>query len=192
MAKNKRKKQDKHAKLKLASIPVLLVVLAYVLWSQSAGRDSSELANDNPVSKPKPPTARAARALNRESSEGAKDLSDSQIDWPEPNLEFLSAVNPFEAYEQPERVDESKLVSTEKAEESEPEIDVVGLLAAVESEIMMQPSRFIFQSQQKKVAVIGSKEYQVGDEIRDRIFIEAIEGQKLILKYIGPETGEYQ
>lgn len=165
MPKTKKKKVDRYQKQKMAAIPVLLLVLGFVLWSNFQG--------DKPA-KPKPsPQQIATKPATAKNSKKTPD-------WPQTGIEFLSGPNPFASY----RVLEQELVDiedvspheTKKLTPEEPLIEQVG------RQLAQLPLRYMFKSDGKWVMMLGDRLITEGEEVADAIRVEKIEQGRMILK----------
>ena len=179
MTKSKRKKRDKYAKHKVVAIPVLLAVLGFVLWD---GEEESRPTTQ--VSKDAPPTE--VGSAGESIGEGAV-AEWEQIPWPKPNLAFLNGANPFASYlveEQEEEPTDPEMPPTELlVSKKEEAVDVEKLLREVAAELTRQSDSFAFSSSRRKVIVTGGREFTVGDEIRDGVFLKSIRGDRVELEY---------
>ena len=79
---------------------------------------------------------------------------------------------------EPEESSKELLVSKE-----EEVVDVERLLQEVADELTDQSQSFAFSSSRRKVIVIGSREFRIGDEIRDGVFLKSIRGDRVELEY---------
>lgn len=166
MAKSRKKKVDRYQKQKVAAIPILLLVLGYVLWSN--------LQEDKPTV-PKPQVQQASAQPTTTS----KTTKNKVPEWPQSGIEFLSGPNPFASYrkfeKEPEPVVESS--QTEVVEEvKEPLIEQVG------RQLANLPMRYMFKSNGRWVMMLGDRLLTEGDDVAEAIQVEKIEQGRLILK----------
>lgn len=172
------KKKDKFAKLKVAAIPVLTLVLLYVLWGNLQPSDS--------LSDPSQSIATGQRteeeSVNSATQQGQKRRLE---EWPEPDLAFLEEYSLFRDFRQPEETQPDLLVSTETAT---PRQDPQSILTEVADELKRAVVPFAFQSQKKNVVMFGDRLLEEGEEVRDSVFVRTINGSDLILEYRSPNT----
>ena len=177
--RSKKNKPDPYAKQKVVAIPLLLVVLGYVLWSNSQGSGTkadpaAELANASPtvVAPSKPAVANA---------------DDATTAWPEPVTDFLDGANPFASFRATKK-QETKLVTTiapkiDKAEE------LRRAVSKLSDELAAQPLRYFFQSGDRNVVMLGDRLYQNGDRLSEQMKLREIQQENLVLQYHG-DTSE--
>ncbi|MEM7477733.1 MAG: hypothetical protein AAF483_22315 [Planctomycetota bacterium] len=103
-------------------------------------------------------------------------------------MAFLNGSNPFASYLVEEQEEEQPIEPEETCDEllvskKEEAVDGEKLLREVAEELTRQSDSFAFSSSRRKIIVIGGREFTVGDEIRDGVFLKSIRGDRVELEY---------
>lgn len=172
-----RKSAPKHQRLKIALIPVLMLVLAYVMFAPADAPD-----NDVPIdtalgrspvagiATAAQPAARIAAQANRPAGAQA---------WPEPSLEFLTTSNPFESLiSEPAHPTDQRFVATN----APALIKDVDHLANVASELEQRPVNFVFRSSKQNVIMLGDEVLEKGTHLSPAVQLHDIGDNTLLLK----------
>ncbi|MEM8736801.1 MAG: hypothetical protein AAGG44_21405 [Planctomycetota bacterium] len=176
---NRKVKQDRHAKLKMAAIPVLLAILGLVLWSNMGDTDTVVPVAANSASPS--PAVRSTTPVVATSAVPKKQLRFDQIEWPEPALTFLEDESPFKDLDYaPEPV---KLVTTPSPSNSAAQRQQ-SRLEEVAERIKNESVPFSFRSSRRNVVMLGGKLVQVGDEIDENVRVSGISDGSLELAVV--------
>ena len=177
-------KQDKHAKLKLAAIPVLLAVLGYVLWDGLSGDTKRAL-----------PPPQLANSTTPQAPTVAKRPAPAQVNaktktpkLPTVDIAALKSRNPFSDYRAKEQSDLEQLDVNSLATTPQR----VNPIAEVQQMLANQPVTYRFESAQRKVLVVGDKVIESGRQLSDDVQVEAIQQDRIILtrtEAAGPRRG---
>ena len=172
MSKSKKNKVDRYQKQKVAAIPLLLLVLGYVLWSNFRGDEdkAKKLPQAQLAAKPKAGTNNTTRAPA----------------WPNSTVDFLSGPNPFASYRVFEQIEEPALANED--EEQSPLVEIEEpLIEQVGRQLANLPVRYMFKSQGRWVMMLGDRLIKEGDEVAESIRLHKIEQGRLILKQTSPD-----
>lgn len=173
-----RKPAPKHQRLKIALIPVLMLVLAYVLFAPAEIPVSDEVPIDKVLGRspaagmvsPAQPAASGAAQANRP--------ADAQA-WPEASLEFLATSNPFQSLvSQSAESTDHRFVATN----APALIKDVDHLANVASELERRPVNFIFRSSKQNVIMLGDEVLEKGTHLSPAVQLQDIDDHTLLLK----------
>ncbi len=178
--KKKEKQKDKYERYKLASIPILLCVLAYVLWVPSKVEEES-VSESPEIARP---TAQPTGQATTQSTLIANTAS--KLVWPEVDLQFLSQSSPFANYLQ-HRKDEvatGQMVCSKLADSQPPAADQ---LASMGRELSQQTVDYVFRSNARKIVRLGEKVFEQGEYLSDSVQLHEIQQRVLILKLAEPE-----
>ncbi len=165
----KPKKKDKYARYKLASIPLLLCVLAYVLFSQP--QDSEGAPDSSPTAVPT-----ASTVATQQTHVAASPQS---LPWPEAKLEFLNQSNPLANY----RLAPSA-ANTQSYDNGPPEANPVSAgdpLQNMVRDLTGNQVKYVFRSNQRKLVMLGEQIFEKGEQLSDNVQLQDIEDHALIL-----------
>ncbi|MFN3192437.1 MAG: hypothetical protein ACE361_18135 [Aureliella sp.] len=179
---SKRKaKQDRHAKLKVAAIPLLLVILGLVLWSNMSATDTPVPVATNPAASPTSPSTSRPTQTARATAVKAEQVRFADIEWPEPVLSFIEDDSPFKDLDYaPEPV---VLVNTETPSKIVTE-NQKSRLDQVAERIKRERVPFSFRSSRRNVVMLGDKLIEVGDEIDENVRVSSISDGSLELAVV--------
>lgn len=172
------KSAPKHQRLKIASIPVLLVVLAYVMFAPADEPGSDNVPLDNvavgspvaAIASTTQPVAGANAQANRPAAARA---------WPEASLRFLGTPNPFKSLvPEPAQPADQRLVATKV----QPTIQDVDQLADVASELQRRPVNFVFRSAKQNVIMLGDAVLEKGTHLSPAVQLHEIQDHAVLLK----------
>ena len=173
-----RKPDPKYQCLKMALVPVLLLVLAYVLFSP-ADESVSDSASADGITMGSPA---ATNFSNEQPDAGAVAQADQPATthtWPEATLDFLTTSNPFESLEvQAAEPTDQRFVSAT----AEPVFDEVDQLANVASDLERRPVNFVFRSNKQNVIMLGDEVLEKGSHLSPAVQLHDIGDQTLLLK----------
>lgn len=179
--KMKPKSEDKYQKYKIASIPVLLIILGYVLLSPSDSSDTPPAIASAPATTP-PAASTATTAIAPASAADGKKMKA----WPAPDLDVLTGSNPFINYNySPTPNPAPQLVSTSAESATAPSNTHATDLIRSLSET---PVNYVFQSSQRKLVMLGDRIYEKGEQIDDSVQLIDIQGRSLILTVNSPQA----
>ncbi|GAB5403144.1 MAG: hypothetical protein Aurels2KO_13750 [Aureliella sp.] len=176
--RGKGKKPDKYAKQKMLAIPVLLAVLGYVLVDNFGG--SSE--DTAPQAAAAVQQQRPANALNPQIA--AVENSVQKVEaWPAPQLDFLDGPSPMASY----REAAGEIVRTATSQpENMVAIEQVEKKNEVESSIRetlsTQASQFVFKSANRKLALVGDRIVEQGEQLDNGARLRDVRGSSLIIE----------
>lgn len=169
-----RKPVAKHQRLKLAFIPVLLLVLAYVLFApadqtESASEPIAAIADRMPVAAASGTTQPAVDAVAQA----------NKPTWPEANLQFLTSSNPFRsiAVETADRAGQRFLTA-----KVQPSIDDVDYLATLASELERRQVNFVFRSNKQNIIMLGDEILEEGTHLSPTVQLDEIDEHALLLR----------
>ena len=181
-----RKPAPKHARLKIALIPVLLLVLAYVVFAPT---DAPVTDNVPTTDSPGPsPVAAIASAVQSPAGAGApaKGPVDSSA-WPEVSLKLLASSNPFASLvAETEDSTVQHFVSANaqpaNAQPTDEGVENVDHLADVASELERRPVNFVFRSTKQNVIMLGDEILAKGTHLSPAVQLHDIGDHALLLK----------
>lgn len=188
---SKRKKSDPYAKHKIASIPVLLGILGFVLMpSGKESNDSAALVgpatnatpSGNATSRVTPPTPTAKPSASFEKARPPVALPK----WERVDLSFLDGPNPFASY-RIEAVEKQLLVGTTAAPKPQRAKDEV-VRQRVAQEVTSQPVRYLFSTSDRKAIMLGNRMLEPGDNLFGDVRLQAIEKGSLVLSLGSPPS----
>lgn len=172
------KKPDKYAKQKLFAIPVLLAILGYVLLENVA--DNSQ---DDSV-------AVAPAGLNRVPAGGSGGSAEQEIvpsrqlpAWPEPTLDFLAGPSPLASYREvagevvrpvPEN-GKTMLVRQQVSKQRE-------ITSSIRRQLSSQDSQFVFKSANRKLALVGDRIIEQGEQLESGVRLRDVRGNNLVIE----------
>ena len=176
--------KSKSKLLKLAIVPVLLLVLGYVVWSNQSpstpGPDSDLRSDGAAIQTSSGPSTELASppAANKQ----------KRVTWPKFTTEQILATNPFRAspemktaLKQTEVVNTPEMATSKEAEEDKEVVVTDPWLDLVES--FKEKSIGVYIETSKGPAVrIGSKLFHVGDQIDNRYRITEIRQDGLVVE----------
>ena len=175
-------KTDKYARQKLAAIPALLLVLAYVIFS---GGESS-----------KPVVSTATPALSAEHLASANPASPVVVladgngpagktkilsEWPEPDLNHLLAVNPFADSNMGRSAQSGKLVSDRDQIVEE----TLGIARTLEE----LPLKYSFQSGDRRIVILGDQLLEKGQSLNESTYVHDIQPGRLLISVQSSDRG---
>ena len=168
------KKKDKYARYKAASIPILLCVLAYVLFAPSQD-EGVQIAASSAVS---PNTSQVTAKLNT-----LADANSPRV-WPEVTLEFLDQANPLANYMLLPNAVLAQNATNEPLEvapstTTDPVLDLT-------RELSNNQVKYVFRSDQRQVVMLGQQIFEKGEQLSDRIQLTEIQDDALILTHSQP------
>ncbi len=198
-----RKPASKHQRLKIAILPVLLLVLAYVVLAPGDDADSDTVPyNAMPSHAPLPAAAPAVA-----SAPGAAQQSKGPLKkevWPEVSLQFLASANPFQSLTtEPADVLDRRLVGTgvqpigddlnsnlqgdqrddlNISLDNEADNRRVDPLADMAGELERRPVNFVFRSSKQSVVMLGDEILKEGDQLSPAVHVHDIGDHSLLLK----------
>ena len=184
--RQKTRKPDKYRKLKIALIPVLLCVLAYVVISQTMdskpntgaqvpGRQPPATAQRSPgTNRPTPP-----RRLGQPSAKSLPVAAQSQLKtkpWPEVELTFLDSDSLFERYQRTAQ----DLGQTVDSEPTTPAVPEESFSSQMQRVLTEKPIQYVFESDTRQYLLMDQDVLQEGDAVSDVAEINEIGVGKLI------------
>ncbi len=163
----KPKKSHKHQGVKLAAIPVLLCILAYVLLAPTAGpvAESDPLQAQINPQQPSTPSIPPKAAGTPENQH-----------WPEVDLAFMSLANPFAS--PPNHLSDSATEQHEFKRSPPPNEDELNTVAR---EVATQPIDYVFQSKKRKLVMLGGQVFEQGAQLSEEVTLHDIQNHALIL-----------
>lgn len=173
-----RKPALKHQRLKIALIPVLILVLAYVLFAPADGPLADNVPIDNVLSRsPAAGTASASQPATGAAAQANRSAKAQA--WPEASLQFLGTSNPFESLNsQPVETVDQRFVTTNAAAS----IKDVDHMANVASELERLPVNFVFRSSKQNVIMLGDEVLEKGAHLSPAVQLHDIGDNTLLLK----------
>lgn len=173
-----RKPSPKHQHLKIALIPVLLLVLAYVIFTLA----DEPAVDDVPVEKN---TGRSTVAAVANTAQPAA-VADAQLAspakmqaWPEADLDFLNSSNPFKSFgSEAAGPTSSRFVSANAQHVG----DTVDQLANIASDLEQRPVNFVFRSSKQNVIMLGDEVLEKGSQLSPAVQLQDIGDHALLLK----------
>lgn len=173
-----RKPSPKHQHLKIALIPVLLLVLAYVIFAPA-----DEPAADNvPVENTTGRSTEAAIANAAQPAAGAAAQLDRPAKmqaWPDADLDFLNSSNPFKSLVSGTADPTNPRFVSAGAQ---PVSDHVDQLANIASDLEQRPVNFVFRSSKQNVIMLGDEVLEKGSHLSPSVQLHDIGDHALLLK----------
>lgn len=165
------KKKDNYARYKAASIPILLCILAYVLFAPSQDKGVQEAASSTVSTNTSPVTAK----LN--------SLADAKSPpvWPEVSLEFLDQANPLANYMLRPNVVMAQNATNEPIEVA-PSATTDPVLNLTR-ELSNNQVKYVFRSDQRQVVMLGQQIFEKGEQLSEGIQLTEIQDDALILTH---------
>ena len=173
-------KKDKYERYKIASIPILLLVLVYVLLAPDEKPPVPTVATAAMTI----PTSNLASLPASRPAETIPATGDKRT-WPDLSLEFAAAgksqPNPFArmGIAKPHSADQPLVDCDTEVVSSEPE----NLLSEVARELARQPVKYVFKSAGSKFVMLGEQVYKEGQSLAPSVQLHGIDDDALI---IGP------
>lgn len=164
------KSKDKYARHKLASIPILLCILAYVLFGQSP---ESEVALEVPLN--------LAPQSNRVTSIATSPAQTEPIlPWPEVMLEFLAQPNPLANYlHTPSSGELRNAITT--AVNVDPSITNIDPALNLARDLSENQVKYVFRSDRRQLVMLGQQILEKGQELANGVQLTDIQDHALIL-----------
>lgn len=171
-----KKKKDNYARYKAASIPILLCVLAYVLFAPAHDEGeqlavSSAVTQNNSHMTAKPNTLAHA---------------ESPRVWPEVTLEFLDKASPLANYMLTPNAALNQNATNEPMEVS-PSATSDPFLN-LSRELSNNQVKYVFRSDQRQVVMLGQQIFEKGEQLSDGIQLTEIQDDALILTHNKPTS----
>ena len=172
------KKKDKYERYKIASIPILLLVLVYVLLTPDDKRPAPTVTSAATTT----PTDNLA-SLPASISVEVNSATGSMRPWPDVNLEFATADDglstPF-----------ARIGLTQSHSTNQPLVDIGtevvsaapnSLLSDVARELARQPVKYVFKSAGSKFVMLGEQVYEEGQSITPSVQLHGIDDDTLVI-----------
>ncbi|MCA9191151.1 MAG: hypothetical protein KDB03_05305 [Planctomycetales bacterium] len=157
-------RSDPYQRYKMAAIPVLLLVLGYVMFGGGKSENKplvlSTLAGN--ASKPNAP--------------GPTPNKKQPLIWEEPNLDFISRVNPLISYRT-----KPELPVLEPVKEVPP-VSVAPNSEVVQQNLTQRPVRYVFRSARQSHVMLGEQLLTRGSQLQTGIEVAEIEPDRLMVK----------
>lgn len=181
--------KDRFRHYKLAAIPVLLVVLAFVLFApegQGSQHSSQGEDGDAPVG-----TNIASQGLSHSKPDQPAGLRKADT-WPEAELDFLGSPNPF--FSQVEKPPQEHLVSAPPVPAQDSSLDdtddetdtasdpVAESLVALTESLSRKPVNYIFESKRRKMVMLGEQLLEQGAPISESLHLHEIRDGALLVQ----------
>lgn len=160
------RKSVRFQRYKIASLPILLLVLVYVLFSNQ----SDDEAPRSPV------TANSSGSVV---DDLVREKLHSLIPWPNVELDFLHDPSPLASYtSRGETATSISATSQQTAEQQEDE------LTQVSNRLSEQPFRYSFHSNKQNIIMLGDQVLSKGDVVADTpsASVQDIKEGRLIIK----------
>lgn len=186
------KKKDKYERYKIASIPILLLVLVYVLMNPDDNQQvfvaeaamttsivANSSSNNNNANDNKPLPTLHSSPSNTQRETKAKS------GWPDIDVDFAAATdaqtNPFARI----GVDRSYSPAhpTAGPEAPPPAANEAERISELARELARQPVKYVFKSAESRFVMLGEQVYQEGQTIAPTIQLQGIDENNLL---IGP------
>lgn len=164
----KNKKKDRFAGAKLAAIPVLLCVLAYVLLGSNEEEAAASVVGGDEPTLPLRHTPGSA-VTGRVGTSMRKP-------WPAVEIQTLMHTNPFADYRVTARASSSVAADHQPDESGSP-----SHLSLLAQELAQQDVRYRFHSNQRKVVMLGEHLFEEGAHIGNAVRVHDIQAEMLVL-----------
>jgi hypothetical protein len=176
-------KKDRYERYKLASIPILLCILGYVLLrpspntdptpntAQPAGKPTT-LASNAPVSGPQPAAQRSTSAT-----------ANPVVAWPEADLAFLSLPSPLANYRtRPSKRTTEKLTAVSTEQQQQQLAAASDSLSTTAQDLANSPVNYLFRSERRQLIMLGDQIFEPGAQLTPTVALHDIQPNTLILK----------
>lgn len=172
-SKNRPARQDKYAKLKVAAIPLLLGLLAYVLLGSSDSESTSTAAAS------KASVGLPAVALD-DSGDDPSIRNASAAPWPEIDREAIAQINPFASYRfEPLPASSPHLVDVPLEERETAELSMAQRVASGKVDYM-------FESDRRQIVRLDGRLLEPGTALNDHVRVHRIKDRSIILSVDAP------
>lgn len=179
------KKRDKYARHKLASIPILLCVLAYVLFGQSQENEMAFVVSPNLAPNLAPNTGRVPP------NSSSPVQTEPTIAWPEVTLDFLDQPNPLANYMHAPSSGQRQS-STSTSVNVDPSITTIDPVLNVARDLHDNQVKYVFRSDHRQLVMLGQQIYEKGQELTDGVQLTDIQDDALILSNSKPTNSPSQ
>lgn len=178
----KAKKQDRYAKQKLLAIPMLLAVLGYVLLDNFSGssQDAPAATTGSAHSSARP--SGQVESTAAVAGKGQAPVQQLAV-WPQPQLDFLEGPSPLASYREPAGAivrpaasPEGTMVAERRAEKSEQ------IESKIRETLANQPSQFVFKSANRKLALVGDRVFEQGEQLESGARLHDVRGNNLVIR----------
>ncbi len=198
-----RKPPAKHQRLKVALVPVLLLVLAYVVFAPANEADFETVPIDNRTSHVPAPTSSHGAPSVAGAAKQAKTPSKKSA-WPDVDLQFLASSNPFKslASKPADALQRSSVGSSIEPIGDDPNSGLPGELtdnlvgrvddgagersadhlADMADELERRPVKFVFRSSKQNVVMLGDEVLREGAQLSPAVRLQDIGDNRLLLK----------
>lgn len=178
----KGKKPDPMAKQKAAAIPLLLVVLGYVVYSNFLSGD--------PQPEPTTTVTRPVASPNKATAAPAATQA-APVAWPAVSTDFLAHESPLANYLDPEQtVVLNERVNSRSVNEGGASTPTARRVAATEAaiveELSAQSARFVMKTPSRDVALIGDRIVSRGEQVNRGARLEGVDGKRLVVRIQQP------
>ncbi len=175
--RGKAKKPDKYAKQKMLAIPVLLLILGYVLFDNFVGGTDESSVTALPSV---PPSVVPSRP--KVSTTSPQSPNEQLAAWPEPKIDFLGRPSPLASYRtvgetfRPETEAPETMVARQQVEAKS------RIENSIRSTLSSQTSQFVFKSANRKLALVGDRIVQQGEQLETGARLRDVRGNNLVIE----------
>lgn len=176
-----RKPAPKYQRFKIALIPVLLLVLAYVIFAPT-DEPATDNVSTNDIPGRSPVVAIPSVAQSPAGAGAPADRPADTSTWPEVNLQLLASSNPFTSLAAETADSSAQHFVSANAQPIAEDIDDVDHLADVASELERRPVNFVFRSTKQNVIMLGDEILEKGTHLSPTVQLHDIGDHALLLR----------